>query len=126
MPTTEQVSANQRRRNTILMHQNRERLAFKHTLQERINRLKQKRKLKAVFSKTTELTDFLAMQDREAREGRGLGNTSDTDSSGSYNIHNDNVIIDDSYSSSESNQIDKSKQNLVTENGFVDALKVNL
>ena len=108
------------------MHQNRERLAFKHTLQERINRLKQKSKLKAVFSKTTELTDFLAMQDREAREGRGLGNTSDTDSSGSYNIHNDNVIIDDSYSSSESNQIDKSKQNLVTENGFVDALKVNL
>ena len=125
MPTTEQVAAHQRRRNTILMHQNRERLAFKHTLQERINRLKQKKKLKAVFSKTTELTDFLAMQDREAREGRGLGN-SDSDSSGSYNIHNDNVIIDDSYSSSESNQIDKSKQNLVTENGFVDALKVNL
>ena len=60
-----------------------------------------KRKMKAIFSKTTELTDFLAMQDRQARDGLGYTEDSDSDVD-DYNYNNDQVIVDDSYSSSSS------------------------
>ena len=78
-------------------------MAFRRTLQEKINRMQEKRKLKDIFSKTTELTDFLAMHDKKVRGAESLSESQDSaDSGDNYSINEDQEIPDDSCSTYES------------------------
>ena len=118
----------QKRRNTILMHQNRERHALKLNLADKIKRMKQKRQLKSVFSKTNDLTAFMTMQDQyEKDKVDGNITPSEKDSSeDEFSINGDNNVIADDSCSSDFQSEKFSKTNLVTESAFVDALRQEL
>lgn len=55
----------ERRRNTILMHNNRERFALKSSMQERMQMMKQRTRIAALMNRNIGLEEFLAIKQRE-------------------------------------------------------------
>ena len=53
----------EKKRNSQLMQQNRERFALQKNLGSRINQLSQKKKYRPLFTKTLELKDFLSFKE---------------------------------------------------------------
>lgn len=54
----------EKRRNSQMMQQNRERFALQKNLRSRINQLSQKKKYRPLFTKTIELKDFLSFKEQ--------------------------------------------------------------